>query len=265
MGVFDIIQKELLIQECDRYSNIREKLTKRLENAPEGKLGLGKNNGCVQYLYNRNGKYTYLPKKELELVKQLAQKSYDEKILKKVNKRISQFENILKDYEDNELEVLYLKEHPERRKLVEPVELTYQQKVEQWMSEEYLGKPFRSDAPVIMTNSGLRVRSKSEKIMADYFDSKGVKYKYECPLELKQYGIIYPDFTFLSPKNGKEVYWEHEGMMDNPEYARTAVMKISSYEKNGIFPGEDLILTFETSTSVIDMELVKAFTEKYLI
>lgn len=54
-------------------------------------------------------------------------------------------------------------------------------------------------------------------------------------------------------------------MMDNPEYARTAVMKIELYQTNGIFPGEDLILTFETSTSVIDMELVKQFTEKYLL
>ncbi len=58
--------------------------------------------------------------------------------------------------------------------------------------------------------------------------------------------------------------WEHEGMMDNPEYSRTAVAKIESYESNGIFPGEDLILTFETSNYLIDMELIKRLTKKYL-
>ena len=40
------------------------------------------------------------------------------------------------------------------------------------------------------------------------------------------YGIVYPDFTLLSRKTGKEIYWEHEGMMDDQEYARKAVQKI---------------------------------------
>ncbi|MCR5704117.1 MAG: hypothetical protein K6G85_05790 [Eubacterium sp.] len=260
--------KEKLWDEAERLCNIKAQVEKNLIDVPEGCLRIGKSQGCVQYYQCKKGEShngTYLPKKEIELVKRLAQKSYDEKVLKRVSKRLAQIESILRDYEDNEIESIYLKEHPERRKLIEPVELTYQQRIEKWMNVPYADKPFRSDAPVIITNRGIRVRSKSEKIMADYFDSMGVQYKYECPLELKPYGIIYPDFTFLSHKTGRELYWEHEGMMDSPEYARTAVMKIGLYEKNGIFPGEDLIITFETSTSVIDMELVKQFTEKYLI
>lgn len=131
------------------------------------------------------------------------------------------------------------------------------------MSIPFKGKGFAEGAPVIMTNSGIRVRSKSEKILADYFDSLGIKYKYECPLYLKGYGTVYPDFTFLS-RMGKEIYWEHEGMMDNPDYAKAAVQKIETYEKNGIFPGENLILTFETTASIINTELVKELTIRYL-
>lgn len=260
-----MISKEQLAEERERLSGIMYKLEDRLKDVPEGKLQLGKSNGVVQYFYFKDGKAVYLPKKEIKLVKQLVQKNYDQRVLKCVKKRISQINRVLSDYENNEIDNLYLSEHPERRKLIDPVEPTYEQKLELWMSEPYEGKSFRSDAPVIRTNSGLRVRSKTEKIMADYFDLRGVKYKYECPLELKTYGVVYPDFTFISPRTGKEIYWEHEGMMDNPEYARTAVMKIESYEKNGIVPGENLILTFETSNSVIDMEIVKQFTEKYLI
>ena len=185
--------KEILGKEAEKLHLIKDKIERNLIDVPEGCLRLGKSQGSVQYYHCEKGgshNGTYIPKKEIYFVKQLAQKTYDEKILRCVNKRLSQIERILKDYEDNELERIYLKEHNERRKLIEPIELTYQQKVEKWMNEPYAKKPFRSDAQVIMTNSGMRVRSKSEKIMADYFDSVGVKYKYECSLDLKPYGII---------------------------------------------------------------------------
>ena len=76
--------------------------------------------------------------------------------------------------------------------------------------------------------------------------------KYECPLHLKGYGIVYPDFTFLSRKTKQEIYWEHDGRMDDPGYAQNAVRKILAYEENGIYPGESLILTFETEKKRIE-------------
>lgn len=155
-------------------------------------------------------------------------------------------------------------EYDERRKLIQPVEKTFPQKLENWLSAPYEGKNFREDLPLIYTNSGIRVRSKSEKIMADYFDSIKLPYKYECPLQLPSGVVVYPDFTFLSSKTGEEIYWEHEGMMDNVEYARTAVRKIDTYQTNNIFIGERLIVTFETSTTLIDMSIVKEFCRKYL-
>lgn len=133
------------------------------------------------------------------------------------------------------------------------------------METPFKSRGFSDNLPVLLTNKGIRVRSKSEKILADYFDSLGLVYKYECPLYLNNFGNIYPDFTFLSRKTRREIYWEHEGMMDNPEYARTAIQKIETYEKNGIFPGENLILTFETSMTPINTELMQMNVKKYLL
>ena len=65
-----------------------------------------------------------------------------------------------------------------------------------------------------MTEKGERVRSKSEKILADYFYRNNILYQYEKPLYLKGYGTIYTDFTFLSKKTRKEIYWEHEGIVN---------------------------------------------------
>ena len=130
--------KEMLEKEAEELYTIKEQVESNLTDVPEGCLRIGKSQGSVQYYHCKKGgrhNGTYIPKKEVEFVKRLAQKTYDEKILKCVNKRLSQMETILKDYEDNELEMIYLKEHCERRKLVEPIELTYQQKVEQWMND----------------------------------------------------------------------------------------------------------------------------------
>ncbi|MCQ2535568.1 MAG: hypothetical protein MJ110_01215 [Lachnospiraceae bacterium] len=239
-----------------------------LEDAPEGSLKLGKTKGCVQYYHWIEGMHgcgTYINKSNVSFAKKLAQKTYYEKILRYTNKVTTQISRLLKIYDDNKIENIFLEEHPERQKLITPIEPTYAQKLETWMSQPYEGKSFKEDAPVLLTNNGVRVRSKSEKIMADYFESQGIIYKYECPLKLKPYGTIYPDFTFISRKTGKEIYWEHEGMMDNPEYAKNAVQKIELYEKNGLYPGERLILTFETSANVINTEILKKLTRRYLL
>ena len=109
------------------------------------------------------------------------------------------------------------------------------------------------------------MRSKSEKILSDYFYRKNIPYKYEKPLLLKGYGIVYPDFTFLSKRTRKEIYWEHEGRMDDPEYARTAIKKIQTYEDNGIYVGDRLILTFETETTILNTKDIERNVRRYLI
>lgn len=257
--------KEKLIQKQEMMADYKKTVLERLDNAPEGRLKINYKKGGPQYYQVLGGKRIYLTKEDEDVARRLAQKSYDSKILKCVEKRLWQIGRILKDYEDDEIEKIYLKEIEARRNLVDPVEMTYEQMLKKWIEEPFNSKGFVNDAATILTNKGLRVRSKSEKIMADYFDSKGIAYKYECPLYLKSYGTVYPDFTFLSHQTGEEIYWEHEGMMDNEEYARKAVKKIESYEKSGIYPGEKLIMTFETSESVINMKLIEQMVERYIL
>lgn len=144
------------------------------------------------------------------------------------------------------------------------MEPTWKQIIDAWYAGEYQGKAFQEGTAVILTENGERVRSKSEKILADFFYRRDILYKYEKPLYLSGYGTVYPDFTFLSKKTGQEIYWEHEGMMDKPEYARAAIRKIESYQKNDIFPGDRLILTFETEQSVVNTKTIEGLVNKYL-
>ena len=258
--------RNLLLDEQFRLENIVKEAKDRLEKAPQGRLRLSKSHNQVQYYCcneeNKSG--TYISKDHLALAQQLAQKSYDEKVLQLAAKRLSQIKRITKDYMDDELEKIYMKEHVERQKLIVPAEVTWKQKISEWLLEKYNGKDFQEGIPVILTEKGERVRSKSEKIMADYFFRHGIAYKYECPLYLKGVGTIYPDFTFLSRKTGKEVYWEHNGKVDNPEYARKMVRKINAYENNGIFLGERLILTYETEQTILNTGKIEQLVKKYL-
>ena len=47
-------------------------------------------------------------------------------------------------------------------------------------------------------------------------------------------------------------------------YARNAVKKIEAYENNNIFPGERLILTFETEYTILSTKTIEKLVEKYL-
>ena len=182
-----------------------------------------------------------------------------------VEKRLRYLEGLIRNYDDNDLEELFYKEHPAKREFIKPHEPTWEQLLQEWKSKPYIGKAFPEELPVILTERGERVRSKSEKIMADYFYRHGIEYKYECPLNLKGVGIVYPDFTFLSPKTYTEIYWEHNGRMDDPVYSKKAVRKIRSYEKNGIYPGENLILTFETEQMILNTAQIEQMVRKYLV
>ena len=259
--------KEMLLAEQRRLEKIIHTSQRELKNAPEGTLRLSTSQNRPQYYHctknsKKNG--TYISRENKFLIQQLAQKSYNEKVLKCAEKRLSQIRKITKDYNDHEIEEIFENEHIERKKLIQPVEPTWEQKMKSWAAEVYQGKEFQDNVPLIFTERGERVRSKSEKIMADYFFRNNIEYKYERPLLLKGYGTVYPDFTFLSRRTGEEIYWEHDGKMDDPTYARNAVKKIEAYENNNIFPGERLILTFETEYTILSTKTIEKLVEKYL-
>lgn len=258
--------KNMLLAEQARLEAIIAKVQNEKQNLPDGRLRVSVDKGYIRYYHCLESEKAeaYIRRGKMELAKGLAQKGYNEKILKLAEKRLEQICMILADYDDREIENCYYEEHLAKRRLIQPVESTWEERVEDWLKDTYEGKPFMDGTKEIYTEKCERVRSKSEKILADYFYHHDIAYKYECPLMLKGFGKIYPDFTFLSQKTGQEIYWEHDGMMDQADYARQAIRKIEAYEKNGIFPGERLILTFETEQTTLNSDLITAQVERYL-
>ena len=242
-------------------------LERRLKNAPQGKLRISRCGNRVYYYCktsasDRNG--SYIKKKDRKLVLRLAQKDYNETALRSIHlelKAISAYQRLCpKQYVEN----IYFSLAPLRRQLIEPLEETDEMFVKRWSEEEYVHKGFLPDVPELYTDRGERVRSKSEVIIANLLLKEGIPYKYEHPLYLNHLGTVYPDFTLLNTRLRKEIYWEHQGMMDNPEYAEKAVQKIVSYNLDGIWQGEKLIVTSETSSTPLDVRYLKMIIDAFL-
>lgn len=263
--------KEMLTKEEERLLLIKKMVDSRLVDAPKGNLRITTSRKQVQFMHCTDEDMTskkhgiYIKQDDRLLANALAQKAYDQRVQRLVNRRIKQIDKLAKEYDDSEIVDLYNRLHPARKTLVKAVEKPWDQRVKEWKSIPYTGKDFSENIPVIYTRKGERVRSKSEKILADTLNNLGIEYKYECPIKLKGYGVVYPDFTILRKRDGKEIYWEHDGRMDDPEYAEKAVRKINLYIANGIFPGDQLVITYETSGVVLSDEIIKMMIERHIV
>lgn len=194
----------ILKEELKQLRHAMETAKQRLTNVPEGTLRVRNWNGKTEYYYrncvgenvkeNRsNGRY--LKKSEETLAKSIAQRDYDTAVLEKAKNRIGAIEKFLKTYEKTSLKQLYQDMVPGRRCLVETEIISDEEYVKQWQEVGYKGKEFENEENEIITECGERVRSKSEKIIADKLYALGIPYRYEYPLTLAGGIRIYPDFT----------------------------------------------------------------------
>lgn len=118
--------------------------------------------------------------------------------------------------------------------------------------------------PVYLTDNGEYVRSKSELNIANLLYKMNVPYKYECPLTFSNGKIIYPDFTLLDIRNRREVYWEHRGMMDDRNYLKHTVQRGKDYRKEGIYIGDHLLITEETSVLPLGTDEILSVIQHFL-
>ena len=251
-----IVEMESKISALEKF---QIRLRTELQKAPEGMLRVISKRNSFYYYRRQNMKDKvgkYISKKDLPLIKALAQKEYDIKALRQTSRNIHHLNSILSDlrnYDPCYLMNLVQSLPDSRKSLIDPLFQTDEEYLKEWQSAEYMGKSFSEDAPEYYTAKGERVRSKSEILIADRLSQMGIPYRYEYPLYLKGYGTIYPDFLLLNLMLRKEVILEHFGLVDQPEYANNMARKIESYEKNGYYLGENLLITMETSASPLNM------------
>jgi predicted nuclease of restriction endonuclease-like RecB superfamily len=102
-----------------------------------------------------------------------------------------------------------------------------------------VNEKFLEEKLIHRTAKGLCVRSKSEVIIASELDHAGIEYIYEDKFFGQDGSVRYPDFVIDDSDTGKRYYWEHLGMLSNPNYKKRWERKLEWYRQQGILPVEE--------------------------
>lgn len=255
--------KEILRLMKEREEILKKAIAKakREEGSfPDGKLRISYSNNRPRYFKTMRGgdaRGEYIIKEKRREVAALAQKDYNERFLKTAEAELKRLERDIQLFSRENVDLLFQNLNEYRKKLIEPYIITDEQYALDWQLKEFKPNPYMPENKIYDTSRGEMVRSKSEAILADMLYNAGIPYHYEKPLYLKKGRVLYPDFTLLKVSTRKEIYLEHFGLLEDEEYLRNAVGKLDEYRSNGIYPGKNLIFTYETQYSPLDIKGIK--------
>lgn len=223
---------------------------------PEGRLRTSRTGGRLRYYEvnekgDTNGRY--LHKNEMETIKILAQKDYNKHFLKATKTELEILEKFLMNYTST-ADDTYNNLIPEKKNLVTPYILSDDLIAQKWQSQIFKPNPYKPENKIHDTKRGEKVRSKSEAFIADTLLELGIPYHYECPVKMVNGEIRYPDFTLLKVKTREVIYFEHFGRMGDEDYRQHVMEKMDLYRDSGIYPGKNLIFTYETEDKPLNIK-----------
>ena len=277
-----VMNKQNLISQLKEKSQKLAELTENISRSSymkvNGQLVCKKQKGKMR-LFKRteDSKEKYLKQSDRKLIKELSGKTYLQKLDKAAQSEKMQIDKCIEVLEskhnragkdladiDNVYDRLpdYVKEN------VEPAEMSDEAYARKWQSKKYNRRWMKKDEKYYETPRGDKVRSKSEWIIASMLENAGVPYRYEeiVPLDGRVGVFMHPDFTVLNKRTRQVYYWEHCGMMGERDYMENSFMpKMSEYYNFEFFPGDKILLTFESKDHPLDTVDVKRLIDKYLI
>lgn len=245
----------------NRYEYLNKminQINNKLMHLPAGRLRINRRSyGIYYYLVDDNTDLNGRPlgDPDQQLINVLIQKQYLLKVLKNAEHERDYLEKLILGYPAELPEDVYGKLCQERKDRVKPIVTPDEEFIKEWQERPFKTKGIRDGEVRYTTMKGEEVRSKSEKIIADYLYTNNIPYKYECPLKLPG-GIIHPDFTILRLSDRKEIYHEHCGRMDKSDYTSDMPRRFNLYVAGGILPGDRLYMSFESNDYPLDINVI---------
>lgn len=312
------------------YKRLQREQRRELQKMPAGKLLARVENGKNYYMQfvSKSANHGEVIRRGITqnqpLLHALARKGYLRQSLKLLDKNIPALEKLLAAHKaptpDN-----IIKSLPKAYQELPPEAfLPNLRRQMEWETVEYEQNTYRQESKIHITAKGLKVRSKSEVIIADKLDDYGIPYHYDeliyienqtlspdfiilCDASRRAYGSgnhsgkpdgsyrakpaggshsCYWQAGFTSPMDSAEpvdptgltstsgpneqrvsgrpadtnnlMYWEHCGRVNDPAYMRHHKWKMSMYEKAGIVPWKNLIITYDDEQGNIDARIIDA-------
>ena len=262
-------ERKLLVNAKSRY-------TSRLSELSDvTNLRLKKNTRHGNYSYyciRRKGEksFKYLSRTSCDTVLRIKEAAHLMEAVKRIDKDISLIDSVLdgfKSYDlrsaDHSLYKVYKDGNPS-------VDSEYQRIASEWKRDKLAYQAtFPENHPenkVYSTADRTKVKTLSEEIAYDRFESAGLVTVYELPLPSQDFGPpLYPDFTILSPLDCKtEVIVEYVGMLNQRGYCEDFAYKVYRYMQNGYIPGVNLFFIFGDAKGRIDsLQINKVIADIY--
>jgi len=241
------LQKQIhrfVVKDLRRCRWLHEKLVSVLGKLPEGSISVRDGELC-RFVRIKGKAYTVPLRGDMKLLNSLKARRIIKKCIPVLKARIKLCEDFLEN------EVIY---DPEQivKKLPEqyhglcgiPVFPEGDVNADDWKIRNYQRNPMEFKGNHF-TAEGIRCRSKSEAMIGTRLEAKGILYRAEPELDLKD-RTVYPDFEMLLEETREIKYWEHFGMIDDPVYAQKCIIKLKDYSESGYRLGDNLFITYET-------------------
>ncbi len=240
-------------QMVSEKQNIEEAIAfieSKLLNLPEGQLICTNHQ---KWYHHVGDKLIYINKANRVVAEDLAAKKYFDTVLKDLKRKRKGINYYLKTNDpDLDLAPKMLSKESKYSPLLSPLFTASKEDLKVWAQGPYPKNTKYPQQLKYETVNGLRVRSKSEAMIALLLSEQQIPFRYEAPLTLNCC-TIYPDFTLRHPRTGETFYWEHFGRLDQPGYRNTFYKKLQLYMENDILPPGKLILTWETNSEPLSI------------
>lgn len=198
-----------------------------------------------------------------DVIMQLSRKEYLKAERKILERDIHLLSQLLAKYVVPGADTI-LQSLPERFQKLPAEWLLYQSRESQladelakWAAAPYRQSTYKPEKKNKRTSRGLMVRSMGEVACAEQFYYHDIAFRYEQVLVID--GIEFaPDFTIKRRRDGKIFYWEHCGKPYDEGYMRRHKWKLEMYEKAGIVPWDNLIVTYSDQNNNSDVKLIQS-------
>ena len=132
--------KQMRLDQIKEYEQVQNRINQFLINAPKGTLKIQTKNNRPYYYWQYQGEdgriqQQYLPKNQMKIAEQLAQKRYFEKIKPMVRENLAALYNFEKNYHFLEITEAYDSLSSARKDLISPCRKTVREIVAEWTAE----------------------------------------------------------------------------------------------------------------------------------
>ena len=252
-----------MLEKKQKLETAVRSIQSQLRPLPDGEIFCSKNGKYYKWYQTNAGLQTYIPKKNRDLAEKLALKKYLCALIKEYSQELTATKNYLKHYPSRpKLSELMLTEMPAYQELLTPYFKPESHDLFEWAKSPYERSTKYPEQLTQKTSSGNIVRSKSEALIDILLYVNKIPFRYECALRLDN-SILYPDFTIRHPSNGHFYYWEHFGLMDDPNYSKNVWSKLQLYTSHNIIPGIHLITTYETKACPLNTDTIEKIISTY--